>query len=133
MVLFRKPPKANKSHMLAAKPVRSPEAKEETVSATAWRLTVPLRPRKWAKLVLRVPRELTRTFELDELGKFVWDACDGKTSVRQIIRKLAKRYNLNEREAEVSTVAFLQTLTKRGLIGIALKKNEPQMNTDNHG
>ena len=61
-----------------------------------------------------------KTFELDELGKFVWDACDAKTSVRQIIRKLAKRYNLNDREAEVATVAFLKTLTSKGLIGMAV-------------
>lgn len=126
-MLFRNTPKVTKSDMLSAKPVRSPDAKEETVSATAWRLTVPLRPRRWANFILRVPSDLTRTFELDELGKFVWDQCDGKTSVRQIIRKLAKRYNLNEREAEVSTVAFLQSLTKRGLIGLAVVKKKARM------
>jgi hypothetical protein len=69
---------------------------------------------------------MKKTFELDELGKFVWDACDGKTAVRQIIRRLAERYNLNQREAEVATVAFLQTLTRKGLIGMAVTKAERQ-------
>src|SRR5262245_53742903 len=115
-------PKATKADMLAAKPVQSPDATERETGEAKWQLTVPLRPKKWASMLLRVPSGMSRSFELDELGKFVWDACDGKTSVRQIIRKLAKHYNLNEREAEVSTVAFLQTLTQRGLIGLAVSK-----------
>jgi hypothetical protein len=65
---------------------------------------------------------MKKTFELDELGKFVWDTCDGKTAVRQIIRRLADRYNLNDREAEVATVAFLRTLTRKGLVGMAIEQ-----------
>jgi len=36
-------------------------------------------------------------------------------------RTLAARYHLNEREAEVSTLAFLRTLMRKGLIGIPAK------------
>ncbi|MEO6435978.1 MAG: PqqD family protein, partial [Tepidisphaeraceae bacterium] len=91
-----------------------------------WTLTIPLRSAArgtggagWASRILRVPEWATKTFELDELGKFVWDACDGETTVAQLIRRLAKQYNLNEREAEVATLAFLNTLARRGLIGVA--------------
>jgi len=85
---------------------------------------VPVRPTRWASMLLRVPGGMKKTFELDKLGKFVWDECDGKTSVRQIIRRLARRYNLNEREAEVATVAFLHTLTRKGLIGMVVADAE---------
>src|SRR3712207_4383547 len=107
----------SKARMLAARPTRL--AIEEPIDAGGgnWRITVPLKPKKWAAWVLRVPAGATKTFELDPLGKFVWDACDGKTAVRQIIRKLAKHYNLNAREAEVATTTFLRTLASRGLIG----------------
>lgn len=110
--------------MLAARPVRADGAVEKPTGPGAWRVTVALRPTRWAQWLLRAPGGgMNKTFELDELGKFVWDACDGKTSVRRIIRSLAQRYNLNEREAEVATVSFLQTLTRKGLVGMAVAKD----------
>ena len=114
---------AGKSEMLAARPIRVDGAVEKSTGPGAWQVTVSLKPTRWARLLLRAPGGgMRKTFELDELGKFVWDACDGKTAVRQIIRRLAERYNLNEREAEVATVAFLQTLTRKGMLGMAIEK-----------
>jgi hypothetical protein len=69
-----------------------------------------------------VPPGATKTFEFDAIGVFVWNHCDGRTSVQQIIRKLAAEYRLNLREAEVPTVQFLQTLARKGLIGMRVKK-----------
>ena len=114
--------KSSKAEMLAARPVRADGAVEKSTGPCKWEVTVALKPTRWAKFLLRVPGGVKKTFELDELGKFVWDECDGKTAVRQIIRRLAKRYNLNEREAEVATVAFLHTLTRKGLLGMAIEK-----------
>ena len=116
------PGKATKAQMLGARPLRLVDVEPKEIRDGTWRLTVPLKPAKWAAWVLRVPDGATKTFELDPLGKFVWDACDGRTPVRQIIRKLADRYNLNQREAEVATVAFLQMLTRKGLVGISIQK-----------
>jgi len=108
--------------MLSAKPSRAAGAEEKSIAAGKWQLTIPIQPTRWAGAILRIPKGMSKTFELDELGKFVWDACDGKTSVRQVIRRLARHYNLNEREAEVATVAFLKTLTSKGLVAIAVDK-----------
>jgi hypothetical protein len=119
-MLFNRKPKLSKSQMLSAKPTRLSEAPPEQLADNKWHLKVPIRPSRMAGWILRVPSNATKTFELDPLGLFVWEACDGKTAVRQIIRKLAKRYNLNQREAEVATVQFLHTLAKKGLIGMAL-------------
>jgi predicted transcriptional regulator len=63
-----------------------------------------------------LPAGSTKKFELDSIGVLVWNLCDGKTSVQQIIRKLAKKYNLNLRESEVACRTFLQMLVKKGLI-----------------
>ena len=115
--------KPGKSDMLAARPVHADGATEKSTGPGTWQVTVALRPTRWARFLLRAPSAgVKKTFELDELGKFVWDACDGKTAVRRIIRKLADRYNLNQREAEVATVAFLQMLTRKGLVGISIQK-----------
>ena len=118
-------PAVTKAQMLAARPARLVDAEPVAVSDTSWRLTVPLVNSGWTGRLLRVPTGATKTFELDPLGKFVWDTCDGRASVRQVIVRLAKRYNLNEREAEVATVAFLHTLVKKGLIGMSLKGQQP--------
>jgi len=127
----KKSDKPDKSDMLAARPVRADGAVEKLNANGTWQVTVSLKPTRWARLLFRAPGGggagaggggMKKTFELDELGKFVWDACDGKTAVRRIIRKLADRYNLNQREAEVATVAFLQMLTRKGLVGISIQK-----------
>ncbi len=85
------------------------------------RLTVPLNRRRWAVWLLRVPAGATKTFELDALGRMVWDACDGRTTVHQIARRLAKRYRVSDREAQVATETFLSTLARKGLVGAAVR------------
>ncbi len=109
--------------MLSSRPVRLHDGEPEQVSQTKWHLSVPLRPTRAARFFLRVAPAATKTFELDALGLFVWEHCDGKTPVRQLIRLLAKRYHLNEREAEVATVQFLYTLAKKGLIGMEVERS----------
>lgn len=91
------------------------------------KVKVPLKQRKFGGWIFRVPEHATKTFELDSMGVTVWQLCDGKTSVLQIIRKLAKDNGLSHREVEVSTVQFLQTLVRKGLLGMTVpdkKKDE---------
>ena len=107
--------------VLDATPVRLFDAPAEPVATGQWRLTVPLKPARWMNFLVRRPAHATKTFELDEIGKAVWDACDGDTPVRAIITTLASRYDLNVREVEVATVAFLKTLVQKGLVGIPVE------------
>lgn len=117
-------PRPRPADTLAARPLRLFDAEPAETSAGHWRLTVPLKPAGWAARILRVPQTITKTFELDELGKLVWDRCDGKTTIRDVIGALASRYDLNEREAEVATIAFLRTLMRKGLIGIGANDDD---------
>jgi len=71
--------------------------------------------------VFYVPK--SRKIVLDELGTFVWERCDGQTTVRDLIGIFAERYKLGRREAEVSLTEYLRTLAKRGLIGIAVPRD----------
>jgi hypothetical protein len=125
MGLFRsKRPRFTIQQMLAAKPVRLVAADLVEAGEGRARLTVPLQPAKWAGWLLRVPRGSTKTFELDPLGMLVWKSVDGKTSVQQIIRRLSRQYNLNVRESQVATIAFLNTLTRKGLVGMQMRKRD---------
>ncbi len=124
MLFRRRKPEVTRHEALAAKPVHLADAALARDEGGGGKLKVSLRPPKVGGWLFRMPAGATKTFELDEIGVMVWESCDGKTSVQQIIRRLAKRYNLNQREAEVSTIRFLQMLVKRGLIGMSVPKQE---------
>ncbi len=116
-------PQLTRQQQLSARPVRLVAGTMADGDGGGGRLTVPLRQRRWAGWLLRLPAGATKTFELDPLGRFVWDRCDGSATVQQIARKLAKQYGVSDREAQVSTEAFLATLTRKGLVGAAVPRN----------
>jgi hypothetical protein len=127
--MFRRRPKISREEALSAKPLRLPDAALVLTDDGGGRLTVQLRPPKWSRWFMRSkPNDngigaSKKTFEFDAVGVFVWQSCDGRTSVQQIIRRLAERYKLNLREAEVSSLQFMQTLVKKGLIGMKLPES----------
>ncbi len=57
-----------------------------------------------------------RTFQLDPLGREVYEACDGRRTVKGIVRKFASSNKLSQAEAELSVTTFLQMLSSKGLI-----------------
>ena len=107
--------------LLDAKPLRLFDATPQRAAAGQWRLTVPLKQKTWMTLFVRKAVGMTKTFELDDVGRAVWESCDGETTVRQIITDLAERHRLNVREVEVATLAFLKTLVQKGLVGIPVE------------
>ena len=102
---------------LSARPTKLVDAAVERREDGSARVTVPLKPNAFGRL-FRLPAGASKTFELDALGLFVWDRVDGGTTVKQIVRALAREWQLDPRAAEVSTLEFLRTLGKRGLIGV---------------
>ena len=70
--------------------------------------------------VLKAPTE--RKVELDEVGGFVWELCDGDHTVESIVQKTSRQYKMNRREAEVSVTMFLQMLHERNFIGFYKKE-----------
>ncbi len=113
---------------LTAKPLRMVDPDIEETPDGGARLKVRVRNSGMGRWFLRMPKGSIKTFELDPMGWLVWRNCDGKTSVQQIIRKLARQYSLNLREAEVPTRVFLRTLTRKGLIGLAVRNSNESEN-----
>lgn len=64
----------------------------------------------------------SKPVQLDEVGSFVWNLCDGDHTVNEIVDALAKEYKLNRREVEVSLTEYLQKLGKRGMVGFAVPR-----------
>ena len=119
---MKKKEKFTVEQQMEARPVRLPGAEFVAGDGGGGRVTVAVKATGWGQALLRMPAEGKKTFELDAIGAFVWDSCDGKTSVKQIIKKVAKRYDLNLRAAQVPTMKFLEMLAKRGLIGVKGRK-----------
>ena len=125
MLFGTKKPRLSPDDALAAKPLRLVEVEMET-DDKGGKLKVPLKARRFAGWIFKVPEGATKTFEFDAIGVFVWDNIDGKTSVQQLVRKLAKKYSLSEREAAVSTNQFLQMLGRKNLIGWNVEKRKSE-------
>lgn len=91
------------------------------------RLTAPLQTQgtgfmgllaKWAKM------PDTKEFELETVGAYVWDLCDGQHTTEGIARKLRERFKMNRLEAETALGAFLETLSRRRLITMMVPKKK---------
>jgi hypothetical protein len=128
VALRRRKPALSREQNLASVPLRSTNVREEETDEGYARLVAPRRDSWWARLMAKifyVPD--ARRVTLDEIGTFVWRQCDGKQNMRDIIEALCQRYKLHRKEAEVSVVAYLRQLMKRGLLGIAVldDENEP--------
>ena len=55
---------------------------------------------------------------LDEVGSFVWDMCDGRTTVLEMITRISERYKLNRKETEISLTTYLRTLMGKNYVAI---------------
>ncbi len=122
--------KLTREDSLAAVPLRNPlvswEKDEETGHVV---LRVPRRDdlkMRALAYVLMLPKE--RRIELDEIGSFVWLSCDGKNTVMDLVRAVAERYKLSQREATLSLSEFLRGLGKRNLIAFALDEERIRRN-----
>ncbi len=123
MTLWRKRPKLDRGASLRAIPVHNPAASFEKDDRGLVQVSLPRRDVRWVRVLAKVfalPER--KRFSLDELGSFVWERCDGKTPVKQVIGELAKRYNLGRKEAEMSTANYMKLLVKKGLIGVKVRR-----------
>ncbi|MFP4105425.1 MAG: PqqD family peptide modification chaperone [Phycisphaerae bacterium] len=57
-----------------------------------------------------------KKYEFDQLGKEVFEACDGKKRLSALAKDLAKRHNITQAEAELSVISFVRTLADRSLV-----------------
>jgi hypothetical protein len=76
------------------------------------------------KIAKRTGKPDMKQFELEGVGSFVWNLCDGKNTFEAISKRLQAEYKLSRLEADASLSAFLQMLSQRRLITmmVAAKK-----------
>ena len=127
MALFgHKRPTLSRQEILSARPIRNPRAEINNLQSDRLEVTIPFQKPRGLTWFFRGKNELKRTFELDRLGRTVWDLCNGEHTVRGMIEDFAAMQGLSTREAEVSMLAFLETLGRRGIIFMATDPKPPQ-------
>src|SRR5579859_580012 len=119
-----RPPEVDRKAVMLLRPGRNSLLSWEKQEGGETILTVPQNPKvgrvtrtvaRW----LRAPNE--RRVELDEVGGYVWELCDGGHTVENIVQKTSRQYKMNRREAEVSVTMFLQMLHERNFIAFYKK------------
>ena len=118
------PPPAERGAALTLRPGRNSILTWEKRDSGETVLTVPHNEKanRLAKALakwMKAPTE--RHIELDEVGGYVWELCDGQNTVEAIVQKTGRQYKMNRREAEVSVTMFLQMLHQRNFIGFYKK------------
>jgi hypothetical protein len=122
MFLPSRKPTITRAQQLSARPYALVEPEIRETEGGGAQLKVKLKPSGVHRWLLRFPEGAVKTFELDAIGLFVWRACDGKTTVEELIRKVAERLKITNREAEVATLTFVRMLVKKGLLGVEVGK-----------
>lgn len=126
-----KKPKLDRKQALAIVPMRNPliewERKDDEVH-----LSIPARQDRIARLVKRLVRNLpdSRQVALDGVGSTVWELCDGERTIDSVVQAVSKQTKLTRRETEASVTLFLQTLAKRGYIGLLARNTKATASGD---
>lgn len=125
MRLRRGRPRLTPEEVLLSRPVRNEALKTEDLPDGGIRITVERRREWWVRalaVVLPIPKR--RPIELDEVGRQVWDMCDGEHTLRDMVKAFQARHKLSRAEAEWSLRTYLRDLGKRGLVAIAIQKTK---------
>ena len=107
---------------MQGRPMQIPPVKIETCDKGRAMITVMLDSPRWVRFIGGKPK-VQRSFGLDRFGMQVYEACDGKTSVRRIVKRFAAANRLAAAEAELAVSRFLKTLMAKGLIAMEVSKD----------
>jgi hypothetical protein len=105
---------------LRATPIKNEKAVVSPVESAGVRISVPLVYPPWLRPVANaIHLRKERSYELEGVGRAVYDRVDGETSVEDLVDWLAAEHRLSFHEARVLVMKYLQMLMERGLVVIA--------------
>ena len=122
-------PKLDRKQALCALPVLNPLISIQHSERGDAVLNIPRRRTRMVRMIARMFRlPPYKRVELDELGTYTVELCDGSHTVADIVSRFAQHFQLNRREAEVSLTVYLQSLARRGIIAFAVPEGprEPE-------
>lgn len=119
-----RPPEVDRKQVMTLRPGKNSLITSEKQETGETILIVPQNDKvnritKFVAKWMKIPNE--RKIELDEVGGYVWELCDGTHTVDTIVKRTSQEYKMSRREAEVSVTMFLQMLHERNFIGFYKK------------
>jgi len=113
----------SRASALAAVPIQLPIVCTTPRDDGGIKVTVRFDRPRWHRW-LGVTGAVERTFGLDPFGREVYEACDGKRSVRDIVREFSENHKLSGPEAELAVTRFLRTLMSKSLVAVAVPEED---------
>lgn len=114
--------KLSRKTALQGRPIQVPPVRTEPRDDGGALVTVLLDSPRWVR-VIGGKSKVERSYGLDRFGMQVYEACDGKTSVRRIVQRFAADHGLGPAEAELAVSKFLKTLMAKSLIAMKVPKD----------
>lgn len=76
--------------------------------------------------IVKIPD--TSTMQLDRLGSEVWELCDGKHTVENVVESFAANHGLTFHEARAAVSTYFKLLMQKGALAMAQPResDEPQ-------
>lgn len=84
-------------------------------------VTVRFKRPGWQR-ILGAVETCERTFGLDAYGRRVYERCDGKRTVEEIVGSFADVTRISLPEAEMAVTRFMKTLMSKGLIAVEIDR-----------
>jgi len=78
------------------------------------------RKRRKIRLFPDVSMPAEKKFQLDNVGSIVWELCDSKNKVKDIVDHLSDKYKMLSGEAETALNSYFNLLAKRKLMAFIL-------------
>jgi hypothetical protein len=104
---------------LEARPIKNEKAVTSPTEADAVRVRVPLVYPPWLRPAARaLGLRKEKSYELEGVGRAVYDRVDGTSSVENLVDWLAEEHRLSFHESRALIMQYLQMLMQRGLIVI---------------
>ena len=113
----------DRERSMAGRPQRVPIVRQQEQANGDLRVTVRGTRPRWLRWWTG-NGEVDVSFDLDYLGREVYEACAGKADVKSITRRFAKAHNLSAPEAELSVTTFLKTLMAKGLVTMVVDREK---------
>lgn len=71
-----------------------------------------------AELYRKCPGEAQPICKMNQVGKFVWDSCNGQNTPREISSLIEKKYAVSHAEAYEDCILFLSDLKAVGVLSV---------------
>jgi coenzyme PQQ biosynthesis protein PqqD len=78
----------------------------------------------WAKLkeiiiIIAIKQTEEKVFKLNKTASYIWEHCDGKKTVTELIRELCAEFDVDEATAQNDALEFIEKMQNKQLLSLS--------------